>query len=130
MECDGLFIGRCLLSYVQENDLPSYLSLRHKDFHGWPSISTMPLRRDHIIDWITSQTSKGLTAKIVEFNPAEIQITGDVAVLYYWLTYAWLDRDGKGDPHSLRVTHTSLRDGKDWPIIGGMSMSEAANPQK
>ena len=114
--------------YVQKNDLPSYLNLWHKDFLGWPSISATPLRRDHTTDWITSQTSEGLIA--VEFKPAEIQITGDVAVLYYWLTYAWLDKDGKGAPHTLRVTHTWLKDGKDWRIIGGMSMPEAANPQK
>ncbi len=51
-------------------------------------------------------------------------------MLYYWLTYAWLDKDGKGAHHTLRVTHTWLKDGKDWRIIGGMSMPEAANPQK
>jgi len=51
-------------------------------------------------------------------------------VLYYWLTYAWLDKDRKGAPHTLRITHTWLKDGKDWRIIGGMSMLEAANPQK
>ena len=79
----------------------------------------MPICRDHITDWIISQTSKGLTPKVIEFKPAEIQITGDVAVLYYWLTYAWLDKDGKGAPHTLRVTHTWLKDGKDWRIIGG-----------
>jgi len=104
---------------VQENDLPSYRNLWHKDFLGWPSVSPMPICRDHITDWIISQTSKGLTPKVIEFKPAEIQITGDVAVLYYWLTYAWLDKDGKGAPHTLRVTHTWLKDGKDWRIIGG-----------
>ena len=96
--------------YVQENDLPSYRSLWHKDFLGWPSVSPMPVRRDHITDWIISQTSKGLTPKLLEFKPAEIQITGDVAVLYYWLTYAWLDKDGKGAPHTLRIyTHLAQR---------------------
>jgi hypothetical protein len=156
VDCDCLFIGRCLLGNIRGEDraagirqqantlesgarilalrsgkyLPSYLSLWHKDFLGWSSISPMPLRRDHITDWITSQTSKGLTPKVVEFKPAEIQIIGDVAVLYYWLTFAWLDKDGKGAPRTLRVTHTWLKDGKDWRIIGGMSMPEAVNPQK
>jgi ketosteroid isomerase-like protein len=116
--------------YVQENDLPAYLGLWHKDFLGWPSVSAAPVRKDHITDWITSQTSKGFAFKALEFKPAAIQMTGDIAVLYYWMTFSWPDKDGKGAPHTLRVTHTWLKDGKDWRIIGGMSMQEAANPQK
>jgi len=116
--------------HVQDNDLHAYLALWHKDFVGWPSVSAAPFHKDHITDWITSQTSKGLTLKSSEFKPAAMQITGDIAVLYYWLTYQWLDKDGNGAPHTIRVTHTWLKDGKEWRIIGGMSMPEAANPQR
>jgi ketosteroid isomerase-like protein len=115
--------------HVQDNDLPSYLGLWHKDFLGWPSVSVAPLHKDHITDWITSQTSKGLAFKSVEFKPAAIQMTGDIAVACYWMTYEWLDKDGHGAMRTVRVTHTWLRDGKGWRIIGGMSMQEAAAPQ-
>jgi ketosteroid isomerase-like protein len=116
--------------YVQHNDLPAYLGLWHKDFLGWPSVSAAPVHKDHITDWITTQTGKGLTFKSVEFKPAAIQVNGDVAVTCYWITYKWLDKDGNGATRTLRVTHTLLRDGKDWHIIGGMSMPEGANSQK
>jgi ketosteroid isomerase-like protein len=116
-------------SYVQNNDLPAYADLWHKDFLGWPSVSAAPVRKNHITDWITAQTSKGLAFKTVEFKPAAIQVNGNMAVTFYWITYKWLDRDGNGATHTLRVTHTLLKDGKDWHIIGGMSMPEP-NPQK
>jgi ketosteroid isomerase-like protein len=116
--------------YVQHNDLPAYLGLWHKDFLGWPSVSAAPVHKDHITDWITTQTGKGLTFKSVEFKPAAIQVNGDVAVTCYWITYKWLDKDGNGATRTLRVTHTLLRDGKDWHIIGEMSMPEGANSQK
>jgi len=116
--------------YVQGNDLAAYLGLWHKDFLGWPSVSAVPVHKDHITDWITSQTIKGLTIQSVEFKPAAIQITGDNAVTCYWITYKWLDKDGKGAEHTLRVTHTWLKDGKDWRIIGGMSMPENMTPQR
>jgi len=45
--------------YVEDNDLQNYLGLWHKDFLGWPSTSAAPVDKDHITDWITSQTSKG-----------------------------------------------------------------------
>jgi ketosteroid isomerase-like protein len=115
--------------YVQDNDLPAYRSLWHKCFLGWPSVSPAPLRKDHITDWITTQTSKGLAFKPGELKPAAIQLTGDIAVVCYRMTYELLDKDGKGRTFTIRVTHTWLRDGKDWRIIGGMSMQEAATPR-
>jgi ketosteroid isomerase-like protein len=115
--------------YVQDNNLAAYRGLWHQNFLGWPSVSAAPVGKDHITDWITSQTAKGLTFKSGEFKPARIQVTGDVAAVYYWITLRWLDKDGHGAEHTLRITHTWLRDGKDWRIIAGMSMPEPAPPQ-
>jgi len=39
-------------------------------------------------------------------------------------TYKWLDKNGKGDARTIRVTHTWRKQGKTWQIIGGMSMLE------
>ena len=115
--------------HVQENDLPAYVALWHKDFLGWPHVSAVPVRKDHITDWITSNTSKGLSFKPMELKPAGVQITGDIAVAYYGMTYAWLDKDGKGAAVTIRVTHTWLKAGKDWQIIGGMSAREPVPSQ-
>ena len=116
--------------YVQDNDLPAYLAQWHTDFVGWPLTNAAPVHKDHITDWITSQTSKGLTFKSGEFKPASIQMIGDTAVVYYWITCEWLDKDGKGVAHTFRITHMWLKDGKDWQIIGGMSAPEPAASQK
>jgi ketosteroid isomerase-like protein len=116
--------------YVQDNNLSAYLSLWHKDFLGWPSVSAAPVNKDHITDWITSQTIKGLTFQLVEFKAAAIQIIGDNAVTCYWITYKWLDKEGNGASHNVRVTHTWFKGGKDWKIIGGMSMPESAARQR
>lgn len=114
--------------YVQNNDLPSYTSLWHKNFLGWPGVSATPVHKDHITDWITSQTSKGLAFHLVALKPASIQVTGDVALTYYWLTAQWQAKDGTGESRTTRVTHTWVRNGKDWLIIGGMSAPEPSAP--
>lgn len=116
--------------YVQQNDLQAYRALWDKDFLGWPSMSAAPVRKDHITDWITAQTSKGLAFKTVEFKPAALHVHGDVAVTYYWITDKWVDKEGKGAADTSRITHTWIRSGKDWHIIGGMSMAEGANAGK
>jgi hypothetical protein len=41
-----------------------------------------------------------------------------------------MNKDGDAATRTLRVTHTLLRDGKDWHIIGGMSMAENESPKK
>jgi ketosteroid isomerase-like protein len=111
--------------YVQDNDLKSYLGLWDENFLGWPSVSATPVHKDHITDWITSQTSKGLAFKTGQFKPAAIQVSGDFAVTCYWITFKWTEKNGDGATHTLRVTHTWRKDSKGWRIIGGMSMAEA-----
>jgi hypothetical protein len=117
-------------NYVQDNDLTGYLGLWHKDFLGWPAFNAEPVHKDRITEWITSQTSKGLSFKTVEFKPAAIKVNGNLAVTCYWITYKWLDKDGKGTAHTLRVTHTLLKSGVAWHIIGGMAMPENTDVQK
>ena len=123
-------LERAYWRFVQDNDLSAYSNLWHKDFLGWPSVSAVPVHKNHITDWITAQTSKGLVFKTGEFKPAAIQVTGDVATVYYWITLKWVDKDGNGPAHTLRITHAWLKTGDDWRIIGGMSMPEPETPRK
>ena len=122
-------LERAYWRYVQENDLSAYSGLWHKDFLGWPSVSAVPVHKDHITDWITSQTSTGLAFKTGEFKPAAIQVTEDIAVACYWITFKWLDKDDNGAANTMRITHAWLRTGNDWRIIGGMSMPEPDTPR-
>lgn len=121
---------RAYWRYVEANDLAAYRSLWHESFLGWPSVSATPVHKDHITDWITSETSKGLKFKSIAFKPAGMQKTGDVIVAFYWITSAWVDKDGHGATDTSRITHTWLKNGNSWQIIGGMSMPESAAPPK
>ena len=123
-------LERAYWRYVENNDLGAYSDLWHKDFLGWPSVSAAPVHKDHITDWIASQTSKGLAFKAGEFKPAAIHVTGDVAMACYWITFKWLDKAGAGAANTIRITHAWLKTGNDWRIIGGMSMPEPETSQK
>jgi ketosteroid isomerase-like protein len=117
-------LERAYWRYVQANDLVAYRSLWQKDFLGWPSVSHVPVHKDHITDWITSQTSKGLFFQADELIPAGAQVSGDIAVVYYRVTYKWVDKNGNGSARTIRITHTWHKEAKTWQIIGGMSMLE------
>ena len=69
--------------YVKGNDLEKYRALWHEDFVGWPFVSSTPLRKDHITDWITSNTSKGVKLQSYSIEQLAIHVTGDVAIDHY-----------------------------------------------
>jgi hypothetical protein len=56
-------LERAYWRHVQDNNLDAYLNLWNKNFLGWPSVSATPVHKDHITDWITSQTSRGIGNK-------------------------------------------------------------------
>ena len=115
--------------YVEANDLVAYRNLWHADFLGWPSMNAAPVHKDHITDWITSQTSAGRSFKLIAFKEATIQSTGATVTACYWTTYKWIDKAGQGDEHTVRVIHTWIKNGNDWQIISGMSMVIPSMPQ-
>jgi Domain of unknown function (DUF4440) len=110
---------------VKAVDLESYIDLWHPNFVGWPSVSPQPVRRDHITDWITANTAKGLHLESYSLEPAASRATENLVVVHYWVTSIWADKDRRGEPHTLRVTHTWMKVGKGWQIISGMSSPEA-----
>jgi ketosteroid isomerase-like protein len=108
--------------YVKANDLEKYGALWHQNFLGWPFISSAPVHKDHITDWITANTSKGMKFHSYAIEQLAAQVTGDVAVDYYRISATWVDAPGAQVRNDrLRITHTWIRAGDTWQIIGGMS---------
>src|SRR6266480_2056730 len=121
-EAEVWSLEKAYWEYVKVNDLEKYRALWHEDFLGWPFISSAPVRKDHITDWITANTSKGIKLESYSIEQLAIQVTGDVAVDYYRINAAWAnDEGGKVMTDRFRITHTWIRAGGTWQIIGGMS---------
>jgi len=66
--------------YVKGNDLEKYRALWHEDFVGWPFVNASPVRKDHITDWITANTSKGVRLQSYSIEELAIRVTGDIAI--------------------------------------------------
>ena len=107
--------------YVKANDLPHYRDLWHDSFVGWPYSSAKPVHKDHITDWITSETGQGRHLESFKLEHAAIQAGGNVVITHYWLTEHWTDKQGRGKPDTMRITHTWIRTPGGWQILGGMS---------
>ena len=108
--------------YVKTNDLEKYRALWHEDFLGWPFVSSAPVRKDHITDWIMSNTSKGVKLQSYSIEQLAIHVTGDVAIDHYRIKATWANNEGaEVRTDAFRITHTWIRTHDNWQIIGGMS---------
>jgi ketosteroid isomerase-like protein len=108
--------------YVKSNELEKYRALWHEDFLGWPFVSSAPVRKDHITDWITANTSKGVKLQSYSTEQLAIQITGEIAINCYRIKATWASGEGtEVRTDTLRITHTWIRTHGTWQIIGGMS---------
>ncbi len=109
--------------YVKANDLQKYRALWHDDFVGWPFVSAAPVQKDHITDWITNNTSKGLKLQSYSIEQLAVRATGDIAIDHYRLKANWAKSD-TGEvvrTDAMRITHTWIRTNGTWQILGGMS---------
>lgn len=114
--------------YVKANDLEKYRALWHENFLGWPYVSSSPVRKDQITDWITANTSKGVKLQSYAIEQLAIQVTGDIAINYYRINLSWATSEGvEARKDALRITHTWTRAHGTWQILGGMSAPVKAN---
>ena len=108
--------------YVKANDLEKYRTLWHKDFLGWPYVSSAPTRKDHITDWITANTSKGVKLQSYTIEQLAVRVTGDIAINHYRIKANWATgAAAKVRTDAMRITHTWIRTNGTWQILGGMS---------
>src|SRR4029453_10042230 len=109
--------------YVKANDLEKYRALWDEEFVGWPFVSPEPVRKDHITDWITNNTSKGLKLQSYAIEQLAVRVTGDIAIDHYRIKLNWA-RNDTGEMErtdAMRITHTWISTNGTWQIIGGMS---------
>ena len=108
--------------YVKANDLEKYRALWHENFLGWPFVNATPVRKDHITDWITANTSKGISLHSYSIEQLAIQVTGEIATNYYRIDFTSANSAGaEVKTDRMRITHTWIRTRDTWQIIGGMS---------
>ena len=108
-------------NYVKAFDLDGYRTLWHKDFTGWPYMSATPVHKDHITDWLTDYKNKGQHVESFVLKPAASRANPNGVVTFYTITEHLLDKNGKAETSTARITHTWIKSGNTWQIISGMS---------
>lgn len=92
----------------------------HDEFLGWPEGEPKPIGKEAGVEFVRKNYAKPAPYSF-KIEPMGIRIRGDLAVNHYLVHLTW--EDGSGKKRSMRITHTLLRDGGRWKMLGGMSAS-------
>jgi hypothetical protein len=107
--------------YVKAGDVEGYVTLWHADFIGWPCDQPRPLRKASVGAWPRKVRDEKI-AVVATLRREGAQDFGDVVVVHYAFTNVWTYPDGRVEGAGIerKITHTWMRVGTTWQIIGGM----------
>ncbi len=103
-------------------DHAGLLALVHDQFLGWPDAVAKPLDRRGSEDFMKKAFSKPSSCTL-KFEREGIRVLGNVALTQYIIHASCSDAAGAVKKQSSRITHTWIKEGQGWKILGGMSMS-------
>ena len=108
-------------NYVKAGDVESYVRLWDEKFIGWPCDEPHPLRKTSIGDWVR-KIREGHIKVDVDLTHEGAEDHGDTVVVYYRFTRVDTYPDGhvEGQGKVKKITHTWMRAGDTWQIVGGM----------
>ena len=107
--------------YATAGDVEGYLSLWHEDFVGWTCLAAQPMRKENIADWVR-QIRNGEFSVTYNLRREAVQSFGDVAVAHYAtpIVFTYPDGSTQYEGQLWKFTHTWMKVGEQWQIIGGM----------
>jgi ketosteroid isomerase-like protein len=117
--------NRDLVPQETRNDQNHLARLLVDDFVGWPCSTWTPTGKADIGAWVERIRDNNWTLTY-ELRPAAIQLFGDVAIVHYVAEYIFGFGNGttKGAGEWRKFTHTWMKVGDEWQIIGGMCANQ------
>jgi ketosteroid isomerase-like protein len=96
------------------------LALVHSQFLGWPGAVSQPINKEESARFMKQLVPKP-TSCTVKIERAGIRVLGEVVLTHYILRVNCRDVAGATKTSSSRITHTWVKEGDAWKILGGTS---------
>jgi ketosteroid isomerase-like protein len=105
---------------VKASNAEHYSTLWHSSFLGWPRDRDHPVGKKDLTEGSAKKMAAGRVVSY-EFLSKAVTAVGNVGVTQYSVKAVRAGKDGTKETYTSRVTHTWLKTGGTWEIIGGMS---------
>ena len=96
------------------------LALVHNQFLGWPGAVPQPIGKEESARFMKQLVPKPVSCTL-KIDRAGIRVLEGIALTQYTLHVNFDDTGGKGKKQSSRITHTWVKEGGSWKLLGGMS---------
>jgi len=101
-------------------DYEGVLALVHSQFLGWPGAAPQPIDKEESTRFMKKLIPKP-TSCTLKIDRAGIQVLRDMALTQYTLHVNCNDTPDVEKTQSSRITHTWVKEGARWKLVGGMS---------
>lgn len=107
--------------YAGAGDVENYLTLWHDNFVGWFCEASGPSRKATIANWVIAIRDQGQEL-VYDLDNKTSQNFDNLVVVYYTTPIEIIFKDGSHlwEGEIFKVTHTWMKVGGQWKIIGGM----------
>jgi ketosteroid isomerase-like protein len=95
-------------------------ALLHERFLGWPDAKERPTPKTEVADFLEENYAQP-AGWDYEIERMGMRIVGDAVLVHYLLNISKEGEDGVARKHITRITHTWIKEGDHWKILGGMS---------
>jgi len=107
--------------YVQARDEEHFRTLWADDFVGWPIVREHPSHKADVR--LSSGTLSSVTS--YELHRESVDSHGPVVITFYRANVRRREAEGHETTTTSRLTHTWMKRGGVWQIVGGMSADDA-----
>ena len=111
------------LAYHRDANHERILPMWHDQFLGWPDLEPEPADKKAVARRLERKYPEPASWTFT-IERAGIRVTGNVAINFYTVHFLKKDNAGEERKESRRITHTWIRDGSGWRILGGMSKQQ------
>lgn len=101
-------------------DYQGMLAIVHSQFLGWPAAMAQPIDKDESAHFMKQIVPKP-TSCTFKIDRSGIRLLGEVALTQYVINVNCIDIAGIKKTQSSRITHTWIKEGPRWKLLGGMS---------
>ena len=102
-------------------DYEGVLALVHSQFLGWPGAAPQPIDKEESARFMKQLVPKPFSSCTFKIERAGIRLLGEVALTHYVIHVHFSDTPGVHKTQSSRITHTWVKEGARWKLLGGMS---------
>ena len=96
------------------------IAIEHSQFLAWPGGIPQPIDKEENARFMKQLIPKPTSCNI-KIERAGIRVLGDVALTHYILHVNCGDTAGVAKSPSSRITHTWVKEGASWELLGGTS---------